>query len=94
MNLKRRKKGGRFSVRGGTTRLINPELAEQREMKGVSNNGILRQETRELHLPDALAEAGDQSQSRLLPGPIMTIIIIVTVILISIIAWMVSRMPE
>ncbi|MGE0103155.1 MAG: hypothetical protein AB7H86_02260 [Blastocatellales bacterium] len=94
MRLKRRKKSGRHSVRGGTTRLINPELAGEREQSRISNNGILRQETYDLQLPDALAEAGDNSPSRLLPGPIVTTILIVAVILISIVAWLVSRMPE
>lgn len=94
MKLRHRKKRLRQFVKGGTTRLINPEIAQAQEALKAASNGVLRQETRELQLPDALVEASDTSPTRILPGPFMTTIIILALILITVIAWLVSRMPE
>jgi len=92
MKMKRTKRKLRQFVKGGTTRLINPDRV--REKPEISENGILRQNTGVLRLPDALVEASDAQSANLLPGPIMITISIIAIIFISIIAWFVARMPD
>lgn len=94
MKLRHMKKRLRHYVKGGTTRLVSPELARQDDVSAALDDGVLRQRTRELQLPEALVEAADTKPSRVLPGPFMTTILILAIVFISIIAWFVSRMPE
>ena len=100
----KRKKGrnkrqfpNRNAVKGGTTRLINPRIsAKSDEPAGLSENGLgmLRPDSKSLHLPDALIEASGARHEGSAQGRLMLLIVIMAVVFISIITWFVSNMPE
>jgi len=56
--------------------------------------GILRFDSDGLHLPEALAEAGETEPNSLMPGRVVLVIAALAIVFISIMAWFVSQMPE
>lgn len=56
--------------------------------------GVLRFDAEHLHLPEALAEAGENEPDGMAPGWVVTIITGLAMVFIAIIAWFVSQMPE
>lgn len=56
--------------------------------------GVRRFDSNEIHLPEALAEAGEAESHGLMPGRVVLIIVFLAIVFISIMAWFVSRMPE
>jgi len=56
--------------------------------------GVLRFDAEHLHLPEALAEAGENEPDGILPGRVVIIITGLALVFIAIIAWLVSQMPE
>lgn len=55
--------------------------------------GILRFEAENLHLPEALAEAGETESNSLMPGRVVIVITTLAIAFIAVIAWFVSQMP-
>jgi hypothetical protein len=91
----KRRLDNRNAVKGGTTRLSTPRVkATSETAKGASGNGLwtLRQDTKGMHLPDALIEATGAERSA--PGSFMLLIVALAVIFIATITWFVSNMPE
>jgi hypothetical protein len=55
--------------------------------------GVLRFDSDKFHLPEALAEAGENESNSAIPERVVWVITILMVIFISIMTWFVSRMP-
>ena len=89
-HAKGKRRRPRHAVKGGTTRLINPALTAP----SGNGAGILRPDTAEMRLPDALIEASDNSERKLMPGNVTLTITILAITFIAIITWFVSQMPE
>lgn len=89
---KRTRRGKRHlphAVKGGTFRLRKePPPAEENH-----HAGVLRFDSEEWRLPEALAEAGETGSTDFNPGRVMLVITILVIVFIVIIAWFVSRMP-
>ena len=84
------------AVKGGTLRLRKkprataaPDAAEE-----PPRAGILRFNSEESRLPEALAEAGETEPNGLMPGRVVSVIAILAIVFIAIMAWFVSQMPE
>ncbi len=79
----------RHAVKGGTVRLTSspPDTAD-------NGLGILRPNTGDFRLPDALIEAGDNRERGLMPGRVSLTIAALALIFIAIITWFVSQMPD
>jgi hypothetical protein len=56
--------------------------------------GVLRFDSEEWRLPEALAEASETGSTDFMPGRVMLIITILAIVFIAIMAWFVSQMPE
>lgn len=86
----------RHAVKGGTTRLKlhDPPFEQLLPDEEHSSQGILRADTANLLVPVSLIEAGGERPHGLMPGLVTRVIIIAGLIFISVIAWLVSRMPE
>lgn len=56
--------------------------------------GVLRFDAEHLHLPEALAEAGENEPDGMVPGRVVIVIAGLAIVFIAIIAWFVSQMPE
>ncbi len=56
--------------------------------------GVLRFDAEHLHLPEALAEAGENEPDGMAPGRVVMVIAGLAMVFIVIIAWFVSQMPE
>jgi hypothetical protein len=89
----------RHVVKGGPFRLREkPAAAEPAAASDTQahndQHGILRFDEGTLHVPGALAEAGESESNGLMPGPVVTVITILAVAFIAVIAWFVSQMPE
>ncbi|MCI0554410.1 MAG: hypothetical protein L0287_25975 [Anaerolineae bacterium] len=56
--------------------------------------GVLRFDAEHLHLPEALAEAGENEPDGMAPGRVVVVITGLAMVFIAIIAWFVSQMPE
>ncbi len=107
MALKRRRgtrgnngtRGGRQAIRavkGGTSRLRKePRSASTPETaKEYRSAGVLRFETQEYRLPEALAEAGETESNGVAPGRVVMVIATLAIVFIAIMAWFVSQMQE
>ncbi len=92
---KSRKRRIHRAVRGGPFRLrkktepaaSNPPAGDT--MPHHNHAGILRFEAENLHLPEALAEAGETESNSL----VVIVITTLAIAFIAIIAWFVSQMP-
>ena len=86
------------AVKGGPFRLRKkPEAAAPAPSgDGAAGRpaGTLRFDSDNLHLPEALAEAGETELNGAMPGRVMLIITILAIAFISIMAWFVSQMPD
>lgn len=82
--MKPKKRKRRHAVKGGTTRLA----------PAVNEEGIIRPNTGNLRLPDALIEASDNKERTMMPGKVILTITALALIFIAIITWFVSEMPE
>src|SRR5262245_696027 len=96
---KRTKRGRRLrfhAVKGGTLRLRNePQAATTPDaVEEPHHAGILRPDSEEWRLPEALAEAGEADSSAFRPGRVMSVITVLAIVFIAIMAWFVSQMPE
>ena len=89
-------------VHGGTTRLQKPALLPAKKLSetlrepsndSLSDSGVLRLD-RSDHLPTALAEASENGQNSLMPGPLVITITLTAIIFIAIITWFISQMPN
>jgi hypothetical protein len=102
MALRRNKKPKRSrrrllqAVKGGTLRLRKePQAATAPETgKEPRPTGVMRFDSEEWRLPEALAEAGETESNGLLPGRVVSVIAILAIVFIAIMAWFVSQMPE
>jgi len=56
--------------------------------------GVLRFDAEHLHLPEALAEAGENEPNGILPGRVVMVVAGLAMVFIAIIAWFVSQMPD
>ncbi len=58
-----------------------------------NNSGVLRQDSAQLRLPTALADAGDSEADGLMPSGLALFIIFAAAVFIAMIAWRISEMP-
>ena len=85
-------------VRGGTTRMqksaapVGTPVTILNQATGQIDEGVLRLD-KSIHLPTALAEAGENGENSLKPGPLVISITLAALIFISIITWFISQMP-
>lgn len=88
-------------VQGGTTRLQRPvpppAIQAPKEIPQISDKdlideGVLRLD-KSSHLPTALAEASENGENSLMPGPLVITITLAAIVFIGIITWFVSQMP-
>lgn len=93
---KREKRRPLQAVKGGTLRRRKEPQAETapEAASELQRAGVMRFDSEEWSLPEALAEAGETESNGLLPGRVVSIIAILAVVFIAIIAWFVSQMPE
>ena len=84
------------AVKGGTLRLRKePRAAAAPDAEEkLPRGGILRFDSKDLRLPEALAEAGETESNGFMPGRVVSVIAILAIIFIAIIAWFVSQMPK
>jgi len=104
MAVKRSKKTKRVrrrllqAVKGGPLRLRKQGRATTPPAPDNSEEarraGVLRFDPDGLHLPEALAEAGETEPNGLMPGRVVLVIATLAIVFISIMAWFVSQMPE
>ena len=85
------------AVKGGPFRLRKRRRAA---VPAPSDNGaaarsagVLRYDSDGWRLPEGLAEAGETESKGFLPGRVMSVITILSIIFILIMAWFVSQMP-
>ncbi len=89
----------RHAVRGGLFRLRKrsepraPEPTELSAPEHANHAGVLRFDEEHLHVPEALAAAGEYETESLMPGRVVIIITVLAVVFIALIAWFVSQMP-
>jgi hypothetical protein len=101
MAVKRTKKSKRGrrrllqAVKGGTLRLRKePQTAAEPHVEANNHHpGVLRLDSEEWRLPEALVEAGEPESKGIMPGRVMSTISILAIIFIAIMAWFVSQMP-
>jgi hypothetical protein len=86
-------KGGPFRLRKKPQVLVAAPPVEEAPPPH-SPVGVLRFDAEHLHLPDALAEAGENEPSGMAPGRVVMTIAGLAIVFIAIIAWLVSQMPE
>lgn len=87
-------------VHGGTTRLQKPAQptveksfrAVQDEDDSHADEGILRMD-KPNRLPAALAEASENGENGLMPGPLVIIITVAAILFIGIMTWFIAQMP-
>ncbi|MBO0724639.1 MAG: hypothetical protein J2P52_03485 [Blastocatellia bacterium] len=86
----------RQAIIGGTLRLRNetPVASAPDAAEGPHHAGILRPDSEEWRLPEALAEAGEADSNSFRPGRVMSAITILAIVFIAIMTWFVSQMPE
>ncbi len=104
MAVKRNKKTRRGrrrqyqAVKGGPLRLRKESqaiaLPAPNGDEEAHSAGVMRLDSGGLHLPEALAEAGENESNSLMPGRVVMIIVGLAIVFISIMAWFVSKMPE
>jgi hypothetical protein len=82
-------KGGTFRLRKEPQAAATPDVAEEPQRVGV-----LRFDSEEWRLPEALAEAGETESNDLRSGRVVWVITILAIVFIAIMAWFVSQMPE
>src|SRR5262245_49573215 len=86
------------AVKGGPFRLRKRGRAAIPAPTGngatASSAGVLRPDSDGWRLPEGLAEAGETESNGLMPGRVMFVITVLSIVLISIMAWFVSQMPE
>lgn len=84
----------RKRVSGGVTKLTSskPAFAVAPDTSTGADDGVLRMESA-AQLPAALAEAGDNSEPGISPGPLVLLITALAVLFIIIITWFIARMP-
>ncbi len=89
----------RQAVKGGPFRLRKKHppadaVPVEDTMPHNRSVGVLRFDAEHLHLPEALAEAGESEPDGIAPGRVMMVITGLAMVFIAIIAWFVSQMPE
>jgi hypothetical protein len=106
MAVKRNKKSKsirrrfRQAVKGGPFRLrkkhppADAAAPVEDTMPHNRSVGVLRFDAEHLHLPEALAEAGENEPDGMVPGRVVIVIAGLAIVFIAIIAWFVSQMPE
>jgi hypothetical protein len=88
------------TVKGGLSRMrkkTDPVVSDQPASGATMHNdhaGVLRFDDQHLHLPEALAEAGENEGEGVMSGRVMLVITILAIVFIAVIAWFVSQMPE
>ena len=93
---KRRRRRHLQAVKGGPLRLRKEPQASAAPAAAEEppSAGVLRLDSEEWRLPEALVEAGETESNGLKPGLVVSAIAILAVVFIAIMAWFVSQMPE
>lgn len=86
-------KGGPFRLRKKTQAPAAVPPIED-TMPHNRSVGVLRFDAEHLHLPEALAEAGENEPNGMMPGRVVMVITGLAIVFIAIIAWFVSQMPD